>query len=121
MAADLLEYRCRAQGAEQACGHHLVPVDLDPVQRLAQVLAIATEDPVVTMPVLLAAAELLERPAFDSMPLVVTHAIGHHHEIARVLVEEFVGLRVKRVGRRIPYDLIDPDGIAAVVVAEANE
>lgn len=38
-----------------------------------------------------------------------------------MLVEELVGLRVQRLGRRIPHHLIDADALVALAMAETDE
>src|SRR5438094_20200 len=71
--------------------------------------------------VLAVVEKVLERLALDTTALGVAHPVGHHQEIACVLVEELVGLGVERVGGRIPHDLIDSDRIAAIAVAQSHE
>src|SRR2546426_482722 len=69
-------------------------------------------------------AEVLERGGPHPTSCRVPHAVGDDEEIARVLVEELVGLGVQRVGRRVPDDLVDADDVAAtatVDVAQADE
>src|SRR5437016_12145794 len=68
--------------------------------------------------------KVLERPSSYRTSRRVEDAVGDDEEIARVLVEELVGLGVQRVGRRIPHDLVDAHDVtaaAAVAVAHADE
>ena len=93
------------------------------MQGLPEVAAIVAELSAVMARVLAVVEKVLERLAADSSTLGVAYPVGHHQEIACVLVEELVGLGVERVGGRIPHDLIDSDGVSAVavVVAQAHE
>src|SRR3989442_10292833 len=100
------------------------------LQRLAQLLAVRGEPAVVMtataaiIGVTIVVAEVLERGGPHPTSCRVPHAVGDDEEIARVLVEELVGLGVQRVGRRVPDDLVDADDVAAtatVDVAQADE
>src|SRR5262249_44010259 len=79
---------------------------------------------VIVVAVTVAAEEVLERSRAHPMSRRVAHAVGDHEKIARVLVEQLVGLSVQRVGRGVPNHLIDADNPAAaatVEVAQADE
>ena len=52
----------------------------------------------------------------NRVSIQVPHPAGHNQRVARVLVEEFVRLYVKRVGGRVPDYLIDADDLVAGVV-----
>src|SRR6266567_2313119 len=78
----------------------------------------------VAVAVAIAIEKVLERPSSYRTSRRVEDAVGDDEEIARVLVEELVGLGVQRVGRRIPHDLVDAHDVAAaaaVAVAHADE
>jgi hypothetical protein len=96
-------------------------VDLRALERLAEVSAIVAERPAVVTSVLTVVEKVLEGFALHSLAVGVAHAVGHHQEIARVLVEELVRLGVQGQGSRVPHDLVDPDGIAAVLVPDLHQ
>ena len=145
LLADLLEDRRRALRGEHAGRDDVAAAGAYVLQRIAQLFAIRGEPAVavamaamigvaiavavavaiaVTVAVAVAIEEVRERPASHRTSRRVEDAVGDDEEIARVLVEELVGLGVQRVGRRIPHHLVDAHDVAAaaaVAVAHADE
>ena len=147
LLADLLEGRRRALRGEHAGRDDVAATGAYVLQRIAQLFAIRGEPTVtvamtamigvaiavavaVAVAVMVAIAvavtieEVGERPAPHRTSRRVEDAVGDDEEIARVLVEELVGLGVQRVGRRIPHHLVDAHDVAAaaaVAVAHADE
>ena len=144
LLADLLEDRRRALRGEHAGRDDVAAAGAYVLQRIAQLFAIRGEPAVavamtamigvaiavavaVAVAVMVAIAvavtieEVGERPAPHRTSRRVEDAVGDAEEIARVLVEELVGLGVQRVGRRIPHHLVDAHDVAAAAAAHADE
>ena len=62
--------------------------------------------------------ELLAR--LDRLAVRVMHAAGDDQRVARVLLEQFVGLDVQGVRGDVPDHLIDADDLAAALLGRSR-